>query len=95
MINYFFQILPIALAFISVFACASRFAKDRRRHDRFAMILAIVCSLLLIIAQTSWWVSYAIQGNLLGTEFSNVVWTIFNSLIMICLIILAQPWRTT
>lgn len=93
MINYFFQLSPVILAIIAAISCSYRFAKDRRKHDRLAMLLSVVSSLLLIVAQTSWWVTYAIEGNLLGTVFANNIWTVFNSLIMICLILFAQPWR--
>lgn len=93
MINYFFQILPILLAIVSAVACSYRISKDRRRTDRLAMLLAMIASLMLIVAQTSWWVTYTIEGNLLGTVFANHVWTVFNSLTMIIFIIKAQPWR--
>ena len=94
MVNYFFQIVPIFLAVIASISCSIRFARDRRKQDRLAMLVAVVCSILMIVAQTSWWVTYAIEGNLLGTVFANNIWTIFNSLIMICLILIAHPWRT-
>jgi len=94
MVNYFFQIVPIVLAIVSVLACSYRASKDRRKSDRIAMLLSMIASILLIIAQTSWWVTYAIEGDLLGTVFANHVWTIFNSLVMIIFIIKAQPWRT-
>jgi len=93
MLNYILQILPIGLAIIAVISCSIRFHKDRRKHDRLAMLLSVVSSILLIVAQTSWWVTYAIEGNLMGTVFANHVWTVFNSLIMVCLIMFAQPWR--
>ena len=94
MINYFFQILPIILAVIAIISCSYRFSKERRKYDRYAMLLSIISSFIMIIAQTSWWVTYAIEGNLMGTIFANNLWTIFNSLIMVCLILLAHPWRS-
>lgn len=57
------------------------------------MFMSTIAALLLIVAQTSWWVSYMIEGNLLGTNFANNIWAIFNSLSMICLIMYAAPWR--
>jgi len=93
MLNYFFQIVPIILGVIAVLACSYRATKDRRRSDRIAMLLSMVASLIMIVAQTSWWVTYAIEGNLLGTVFANHLWTVFNSLVMIIFIISAQPWR--
>ncbi len=94
MLPYIFEILPIILAVIASISCAIRFSRDRRVHDRLAMLIAIISSILMIVAQTSWWVTYAIDGNLMGTTFANGVWTVFNSLSMLCLILFAQPWRT-
>lgn len=93
MLNYIFQILPIILAAIAAVSCAKRFAIDRRRHDRIGMIFGTISAVILIIAQTSWWATYAINGSLQGTEFANFLWTVFNNTIMICLIFMAKPWR--
>ena len=93
MLLHFFQLLPIILAVIAGVSCSIRFARDRRKHDRWAMVLAVISSVLLIVAQTSWWATYVLDGNLLGTVFANNVWTVFNSLVMICLIMMAHPWR--
>ena len=93
MLNYIFQILPILLAVVAILACSYRASKDRRKTDRAAMFMSMLASAMLIIAQTSWWVTYAIQGDLLGTDFANTIWTIFNSLVMFIFILTAHPWR--
>lgn len=90
-IQHVFQLLPVALACISAILCAYRVTGERRRSDRLAMTVAVLCSLLLVVAQTSWWSTYLIEGNLLGTVFANSVWTIFNTLVMVTFIILAYP----
>jgi len=94
-LNYFFQLLPVILACIAAVACSMRFARDRRKHDRVAMFIAALSSVLLVIAQTSWWSSYILQGSLKGTEFANFLWTIFNTLTMVSFILIAQPRRNT
>ena len=53
------------------------------------MALAVIASLMLIVAQTSWWASYVLQGDLDGTGFANVLWAIFNSLTMAIFILMA------
>lgn len=93
MIPHIFELIPILLAIIAAFSCSYRFKYYRRTHDRIAMLISTITSLLLIIAQTSWWVSSILDGNLLGTTFANHIWVIFDSLAMICLIMYAQPWR--
>lgn len=91
--QYFFELLPVVLAFVAAVSCSIRYHRDRRHHDRLAMALAILASLMLIAAQTSWWATVLYQHSLQGTEFSNFIWTAFNSLTMIIYIIMASPWR--
>jgi hypothetical protein len=91
--NHFFQLLPVFLACIASVTCARRFNTGRRKQDKLVMALATVCSLMLIIAQTSWWTTYIVDGNLLGTVFANTIWTIFNTLIMVTLIIVSDPFK--
>jgi hypothetical protein len=93
MMQHLFQILPIVLACVAAVACSVRFGRGRRHHDRLAMALATLSSVLLIVAQTSWWTTYLIEHSLQGTEFANAIWTIFNSTTMVTFILMAQPWR--
>lgn len=89
MIYYFFEILPIVLAIISAILCSIKYSSYRRQDDKVIMILAVFCSILLIIAQTSWWTSYIIENSLEGTRFANATWTVFNNVTMIIFISLA------
>lgn len=91
--NHFFQLLPVILACIAAITCAHRFNSGRRKQDKIVMALSVTCSLLLIVAQTSWWTTFLIEGNLLGTIFADTIWTIFNSLIMVTLIIISDPFK--
>ncbi len=92
-LKYIFELLPVMLAFAAAISCSVRFTVERRKDYRVAMIIAAVCAILLVVAQTSWWVSYAINGNLQGTVFANTIWTIFNSLTMVTFIMVSSPWR--
>jgi len=92
-LNHLFQLLPVVLAIVAAVSCAIRFAKDRRRYDKWAMLLGTLSSLLLIVAQTSWWTTYIITNSLQGTVFANTLWTVFNSTSMVTLILISQPWR--
>jgi len=92
-LHYFFQLLPVMLAIVAAIVCSVRFTRDRRRHDKLTMLLATVSSVLLIIAQTSWWTTYLISNSLQGTVFANTLWTVFNSTSMVTLILISQPWR--
>lgn len=52
--------------------------------------MAVVASILMLTAQVSWSWSIFIQNNLLGTEFANIVWTVFNTLTMLTFIYAAH-----
>ena len=91
MIQHMFQLLPVFLALIAAVVCSRHFATHRRRRDRTAMALAVSASVLLVVAQTSWWTTYLIQGDLLGTWFANMIWTIFNTVVMVVFILIALP----
>lgn len=91
--RHLFEIIPIILACIAAVSCAMRVTKDRRKHDRWGMLLGSISAILLIIAQTSWWAGFVLAGSLQGTWWANAIWTVFNTLTMGTLILLSQPWR--
>lgn len=88
-----FETLPVVLAIVATVLCAIRYSAERRGRDRLVMALAVVCALLLIVGQLSWWVSYLLMHDNLGTYFANLIWTAFNCLMMTLLILLAAPRR--
>lgn len=88
-LNYIIESIPVCLAIYSAVLCAHRYAQDRRRAYRQVLLLGVICSLLLIIAQTSWIISALVNSSLTGTWFANSIWTFFNSLTMLAFILLA------
>lgn len=88
--RHIFELSPIILALIASFVCSLRYQRDRRKHDRVAMILATLACVTLLVAQSSWWAT-TLAGNLVGTEFSNMLWTLFNNLVMLTFILIAWP----
>jgi hypothetical protein len=54
------------------------------------MFMGIIASMLLIVAQSSRYVSVIIENNLNGTIFANYIWTVFNILTMLCFIFYAR-----
>lgn len=92
-LKHIFEILPVVLACFSAVTCSIRYSTDRRKHDRIAMILATVCSVMLIVAQTSWWTTSLVEHSLQGTVFANAIWTLFNSLTMLTFIVIAKTRR--
>lgn len=89
-IEYILQALPVVLAVIAAVKCAIHYTSIRRAQDRRVVGLAIISSLLLVIAQTSWFVSSVIQHDLEGTWFAAWIWNIFNTLTMAIFILLAS-----
>ena len=88
--QHIFEALPIVLAVYAAIICARQYALDRRKHHKRVLLLGVLNSLILIVAQTSWYVTYVVNGNLVGTWFADQLWTVFNSLTMLAFILLAR-----
>lgn len=88
--RHVFELIPVILAVLAAVTCSISFSRDRRKHDRLAKVLATLASVLLVFAQTSWWVSSVIQHNIQGLELANAIWTIFNTLV--CFVFLLISW---
>ena len=86
----FFELFPLVLAVVSAAFCSMRYQRDRRKHDRLAMICGTLASVMLVVAQTSW-VATHLAGDLVGENFANVIWTLFNNLVMLTFIFIAWP----
>lgn len=91
--RYIFEIFPIILAFIAIYSCSRRFYETRRRTDKITLILAIVSSILMIIAQSTWLWQYFVIGDLMGTWIANTIWTVFNGTVMVCFIYMSSVRR--
>lgn len=84
-IRLIFEMLPIFLAIPAIFMCGYKVLMMRRNHDRTKYILMVVCSVLLVVAQSSWTFT-VLKGLTDGTDIANLVWTLFNSLVMLTFI---------
>lgn len=76
-----FEALPIFLAMFALILSFRRALMTDKGQVRVACLLGALCSVLLLIAQTSWAWSVS-QGDLTGTDLANCVWTIYNSVVM-------------
>lgn len=83
MVQFIFQLVPVILAVIAIYSSVRRFVEDRRATVKTSMIMAVVLSMLMIVAQLSWSWTYLVEGNLIGTWFANTIWTIFNGSVMV------------
>lgn len=87
-VSVMLELVPIGLAIVSVISCTRSLFRERRRVTKVTSGFGLVCSLILIVAQSSWWTSYAINGNIEGTVWANTLWTIFNTLTMTAFIVM-------
>lgn len=92
--QYILDTVPILLAIYAAVVCSRKYAEDRRKHTKRVLALGVAGAILLIIAQTSWYVSSDIFHNTLGTWFADQIWTIFNSVTMVAFILLAHGGTT-
>lgn len=54
------------------------------------MALAVLASLILVVAQSSWWAS-TFAGEVEGAYLANILWTVFNNVVMLTFIFVAWP----
>lgn len=94
MLPHVFEFVPIIMAFITLLACGFRANNTTHHPARTLMLLGVVCSLILLITQTSWWVTHVIEGGTSGDgpAVINYLWTIFNTLVMSSFLY-AAIWR--
>ena len=90
MLNAIIEAVPVILAIISVFFILKKLRERRGAGNNSQLYLALVASLLLIIAQTSWQ-TLVTMGRIEDTTWANQIWTLFNSLVMISYIIRYRP----
>ena len=91
MSNAIIEIIPIVLAIVAIYLASGRLTQLRRTQDRISNIIGIIASIILIVAQSSWYASAVVDGTLQGTWFANQLWTAFNSLVMLLMIISSYP----
>lgn len=76
-IRLVFEAMPVLLAVIAIFSCGHKAVTTRRSNDRNVYLGMIVCAALLITAQSSWTYTM-LKGLSEGTDFANILWTLFN-----------------
>jgi hypothetical protein len=88
-VRIFFEALPIVLAVLAIFVCMTQALNTRRSHDRLVYLLMVLCAALMVAAQSSWTYTM-LKGDLLGTDASNILWSVFNSLTMATFVLAAR-----
>lgn len=94
MLNAILEAVPVILAIISVFFILKKLRERKGAGNNSQLYLALVASLLLIIAQTSWHTLVSL-GRIEDTTWANQIWTLFNSLVMTSYILRYGPASDT
>lgn len=84
-----FEAIPIVLAIIATMFNAERYTALKDNGERLEVILATLACVLLIVAQTSWWVA-VMTGTMEELWWANIVWSTFNTVTMISYIVAAR-----
>lgn len=92
-VHFLFDALPVALAILVSITSARVFYEIKDKTKKLIALSFFFSSLILIFAQTSWWVTYVFEGKLEGTQFSNYLWATFNSLVMSIFLCLNREFR--
>ena len=91
MFQHAFEALPVLLAIFAAVFCSRRYSQERRHRDKVGLIGAVIASILLAIAQTSWWAASLVEKRLEDTIFANYVWTVFNTIVMLIFMNMGLP----
>lgn len=91
MIELIFDLIPIALAIIAIILISKKYDVVRRRKDKVVLFLSVIAASIMIVAQLSWWSTYVLKSELFDYDIANMLWTAFNSLVMVIFIIISYP----
>lgn len=80
------ELAPVGLALVSTGVTSRKLQTTMSKYERITLWMVLLANTLLVIAQLSWWQTFAINHDLQDTVWVNVMWTIFNSLVMLIFI---------
>jgi len=86
MLAHIFELMPVALALVATISCAHRFNTTRHKPTRNLMLLAVICAIIMMIAQTTWWSYWTLRNEMVRPAYTAVLWTVFNILSMVAFI---------
>ena len=88
MLAHVFEFIPIIMALAALLACGFRANNTTNPAARNLMVIGVVSATLLLITQTSWWVTHVIEGGTSDDEpkFISFLWTIFNTIVMLAFV---------
>lgn len=79
----FFESFPVIFAFITFILSVSRILVSQSIQIIRMCWLFIASSCILILTQSLWAHALLVSGNNIDIDFFRIVWTIFNSFVMV------------
>lgn len=92
MLRQIYELTPLITALYVVYLV---FTSNRNNVNKYKVVLSGTIYLsvaLLFIAQTSWIMS-VISQSFVGTFLADIIWTLFDLLVMIVFILFLYPYR--
>lgn len=78
--------IPIILAIIAVYVSAVKYQDAKLEKDKIRLLISILIAIVLIIAETSLFVSTDILTNVNDSSFASKLWLFFDSVVMLLVI---------
>jgi uncharacterized membrane protein len=78
--------IPIILAIIAVYVSAVKYQDAKLEKDKIRLLIGILIAIVLIIAETSLFVSTDILTNVSDSSFASKLWLFFDSVVMLLVI---------
>ena len=82
----YLDIVPLILAIIAVYVSAVKYQDAKLEKDKIILLIGILVSIILIIAQTSLFVSTDILTNNNDSSFASKLWLLFDTVVMLLVI---------
>lgn len=81
------DMIPLIVGCVALVVSVHAYPKIRRKIDRIWVIIAVINTIIMMVAQMSWFVAAHLLGNLQDTSFANYLWTVFNTISMVLVLL--------
>jgi hypothetical protein len=78
--------IPLILAIIAIFVSASKYEYAKSKTDQARLLAGIFVSIIMIITQTSFFVTADILSNSDDISFASKLWILFDIIVMLLII---------
>lgn len=91
MLRALLELGPIVIAVVATLISSLNYIRANRagkNYTRMIAMLSMVSCIMMIVAQSSWYVLVVVMNSLEDSVYSNYLWTVFNCLIMVLIILI-------